>query len=187
MPITLYDSPEATTSPTADDFWRCWLGERAYFRRMCIRWLRGDRQEAEDVLSRGSLRALEYVRRHPGGVEKFRPWALRILHNLCLDTLEAAGRCTPEVDATRDDNDHAALECPVALPERVVYGHELRLALADALADLPPRLAAAFRLRCVDGLGYDEICRQLTITPENARKRVQQARAYLCGRLAHVA
>jgi RNA polymerase sigma factor (sigma-70 family) len=179
-------APVRRLSP--DDFWPRWLAERGYFRLMCVRWLRGNRQEAEDVLSRGALRALTHLRKHPDRVEKFRPWALRLLHNLCLDTLEAAGRCTHDLDAARDDDDDpAALECPVALPDRVVYGHELRLALSDALADLPPRLAAAFRLRCVDGLAYDEICRQLTISPENARKRVQQARAYLCGRLAHVA
>lgn len=176
----------AASRPSADDFWTRWLAERRYFLSMSSRWLRGHRQDAEDVLSRAALRAFAYLRNHPGGVEKFRPWALRILHNLCVDTIEDAQR-TLAVTDDEDDDETPKIECRVALPDRVVYGGELRVALSDAVGELPPRLAAAFQLRCVDGVGYDEISRLLSITQANARKRVQQARAYLSGRLAHVA
>lgn len=172
------------TRPSAEDFWTRWLADQPYFRRMCVRWLRGNRQEAEDVLSRGSLRALEYLRRHPGGVERFRPWILRILFNLCLDTVRAAGRCVAEPD---EGGDAPALTAPGASPDRAVYCDELRGALSGAFASLPPRLSVAFSLRVLDDLEYDDICRRLGITPENARKRVQQARARLRDRLAAVA
>lgn len=166
------------------DFWRRWLADRDYCLRMCTRWLRGDRQEAEEVLSRGSLRALEYLRSHPGGVEKFRPWVLRILHNLCIDTLSAAGRVEPHADP---EGDVPVLPCTCALPDRVVYREQLRDAIADAVASLPPRLEAAFVMRFVDDLDYEAMCRCLEISPENARKRVQQARAHLRDQLARVA
>jgi len=172
--------------PSAHDFWTRWLAEREYFRRMCVRWLRGDRQEVEEVLSRGALRALEFLRQNPGGVEKFRPWALRILHNLCLDTLKFAGRDII-VDPESEDDESSAVFSRDALPDREVFCGELRTALTEALAELPPRLWSAFCLRFVDDLAYDEICSQLGITPENARKRIQQARAHLREQLAAVA
>jgi RNA polymerase sigma-70 factor (ECF subfamily) len=180
-PPTREPDPNA---PTSHDFWRRWLADRDYCLRMCTRWLRGDRQEAEEVLSRGSLRALEYLRNHPGGVEKFRPWILRILHNLCVDTLSAAGRVEPHA---APDGDEPALPCTRALPDRVIYSEQLREAITDAVARLPPRLSTAFVLRFIDDLDYDAMCEHLDISPENARKRVQQARAHLRGELARVA
>lgn len=177
------DTPHAPHRPSTPDFWRLWLADREYFLRMCIRWLRGDHQEAEEVLSRGSLRALEYLRVHPDGVERFRPWVLRILHNLCVDTLCAASRALPDGDL---EDGEPALPCSGALPDRVVYREQLRSAITSAVASLPPRLSTAFHLRFVDDLDYDAMCRELGILPENARKRVQQARAHLRDRLVAV-
>lgn len=184
----LTNPPAPAESPalpplSAAEFWRRWLADRDYFLRLCIRWLRGNRHDAEDVVSRGSLRAFEYLRTHPGGVEKFRPWALRILRNLCIDTVRIAGRC---VDPEADDDDDAT-PCHGALPDRAVYCDELKDVLSGAFASLPPRLSNAFRLRFLDDLAYDEICQQLAITPENARKRIQQARQRLRGRLEDLA
>lgn len=149
---------------------------------MCTRWLRGDRQETEEVLSRGSLRAIEFLRSHAVVVQRFRPWILRILRNLCSDTMRAAGRRADTSDDVHDES--LAIPCRAALPDRVVYHEQLRGAIAGAVARLPPRLSAAFFLRFVDDLDYDAMCQRLAITPENARKRVQQVRARLRGQLA---
>lgn len=175
----------ATTCPTTDDFWRSWLAQRVYFRRMCIRWLRGNRQDADDVLSRGSLRALEFLRGHPGGVEKFRPWVLRILRNLCHDARLAASRCVEPAEGHDGESEEVA--CGGVLPDQVIYREQLRAAITGAVDGLPERLSTAFCLRYVDDLEYTELCCVLDITPENARKRVQQARARLRERLARVA
>lgn len=153
-----------------------------------MRWLRGNRHDVEDVLSRGSLNALDYLRRHPEGVAKFRPWTLRILHNLCVDTLKAAARRgaeLPDEDATGEPL--AALSCSNIPPDRAVYAGELHAALGGAIAALPPRLHAAFRMRYIDDMPYDQISRELAITRENARKRIQQARDVLRERLVRVA
>lgn len=168
--------------PSLHDFWRRWLAERGYFQRMCTIWLRGNRHEAEEVVCCGALRAVEYLHNHPDGVEKFRPWALQLLRNLCLDNLRVASRWV-SADAAEPV---VVIPCRDALPDRDVYRKELRAALTGAVARLPPRLSEVLTRRLCDGLEYDEIGRELGITQENARKRLQLARARLRERLDQV-
>lgn len=168
---------------TAEQFWTHWLDHRAYLLRLCLRWLRGNRADAEDVLSRGALKAIEFLRRHPGSVERFQPWVTRLLQNLCIDKLRGGQRqaaCLNDADVSEE----LALGITVGVPaERVIFRGQLGGAVSEALRTLPPRLKSAFYLRFVDDLGYPEISRRLAITPDNARKRVEQARRHLRTRL----
>jgi RNA polymerase sigma-70 factor (ECF subfamily) len=169
------------------EFWSCWMREKGFFLRMCARWLRCSPHDAEDVLSRGALKALGFLRAHPAEVEKFRPWALRMLHNLCIDSLRARNReCIVFVAHDGGDGEPQA---PARTPEpdRALLCDELGAALAAAVGSLPPRLQTTFRMRILDELPYDEISRRLAISQENARKRVQQARELLRERLGDYA
>ncbi len=168
---------------TADQFWGHWLCHRDYLLRICLRWLRGNRPDAEDVLSRGALKALEFLRRYPASVERFQPWVMRLLQNLCIDRLRGSqrqARCISDADV----NEELTIGVSVGVPaERVIFRGQLSGAVSEALRTLPPRLHSAFCLRFVDDLGYPEISRQLAITPANARKRIEQARRLLRARL----
>lgn len=175
--VTLHACSPAVV--TAEQFWGLWLRDREYFLRSCLRWLRGNRSDAEDVLSRGALKALEFLRRSPGSVERFQPWAMRILQNLCIDRLRGAQR---HADGMGDADVNEGLACTLT-PERMFFRGQLGSAVAEAVGTLPPRLKSAFCLRFVDDLGYDEISRRLVITPANARKRIEQARRFLRARL----
>jgi RNA polymerase sigma factor (sigma-70 family) len=173
-----------TCSPgvvTAEQFWSLWLRDRDYFLRTCLRWLRGNRSDAEDVMSRGALKALEFLRRCPGSVERFQPWAMRILQNLCIDRLRCAQRHAHGM-GDADVNEDLAHTSAIT-PERMFFRGQLGSAVSEAVGTLPPRLKSAFCLRFVDDLGYDEISRRLVITPANARKRIEQARRLLRARL----
>lgn len=172
----------APPGPACDhEFWRRFFADQELFFRMCVRWLRGNHHDAEDAISRGALRALDYHRRRPEKVVKFRPWMLRLLYNLCADMREAQDRYAE----LPSDDDEAGLAFASATlgPERVVYAHELREVLSSAVADLPRWLHAVFRMRLVDESDYTDICQAFEISPENARQRVQQARRHLRSRL----
>lgn len=163
----------------ADDFWRAWLGDRPFFARMCGRWLSGDAFEIEDVLSLGALKALHFVQSNPSAVRRFRPWALRILYNLCVDRIRARGRALvlySEDDAQEVD---APQRPAMSVPDHEVFRAELGEALARAIDALPQRLRETFELRFLEALPYEEISERLAISQDNARKRVQQARAFL--------
>lgn len=157
-------------------FWTYWLRDRGLFVRLCSRWLGGRSHDAEDIVSRGALKACDFLRRHDRWIERFRPWALRLLHNMCVDSFRG-----------RDRDREAALpsDCrsPAQPPEEQLLAREREAALAVAVAALPARLHAAFHLRVIDELSYEEVSRQLAISEDNARKRIQQARQMLRARL----
>lgn len=173
-----------TAEPGADrdaEFWRNFFAHRELCFRMCVRWLHGNRHDAEDALSRGALQALGYHRRCPGRIGSFRPWMLRLLHNLCIDIREAQDRT---IELPGDEDVHiAVLAGPGATPDRMLYAHELRGVLDQAVAELPAWLHTVFCLRLLDEVPYPEICDQFQISPENARQRLQQARRRLRSQL----
>lgn len=165
---------------TVGEFWEMWLVERDFFFKMCIRWLRGNRYDAEDVLSKGALNAAEYVRCHPAAVQRFRPWMLRILHNLCIDVMRARTRgaglekCAP-VEASRVVGEIRAPQNP----DQALLSREIADSIVEAASSLPPRLYEVFALRFINELPYEEISRTLMISPQSARKRIQQVREIL--------
>ncbi len=166
------------TSPETDDFWRSGLRERDFFVRMCRRWLPGQPHEIEDVLSHGALKALRYVQRNPGAVRRFRPWALRILYNLCVDRMRSRSRGVQ----LYSDEEEQVCESPRGCPARAdheVFRLELGAAIDRAIATLPSRLRRTFELRFIESRPYAEISAMLEISPANARKRIQQARNHL--------
>lgn len=172
------------SAENSDLFWGLWLRERPLLLRMCVRWLGGHHQEAEDILSRGALKAVRFLRTRPLEAGTFRAWALRIVHNLCVDRLRAGGRERArfvEVDA---ETTRLGWEGEAYAPERALLRGELGGLLDDAVASLPQRLRATFDLRVFEDRSYEEIAEAQAITPANARKRVQQAREHLRQRLA---
>lgn len=157
-------------------FWAQWLRDHDLFLRMCRRWLSGRPHDAEDIVSRGALKARDFLGRNGAWVERFRPWALRLLHNMCMDSFRG-----------RDRDREAALpaDCRslAEAPDQALLSRELEAALAGAVAALPERLHAAFRMRVIDEMSYEEVSERLAISQDNARKRIQQARQLLRERL----
>lgn len=170
---------EPVMDADGEDFWRLWLGEREFFFKMCVRWLQGNRHDAEDVLSKGALNAVEYMRHNPRVVQRFRPWMLRVLHNLCVDILRARTRGA-------EFEQQAPAEPTVLVggahgppPDHSVLRREIAASIRQAASGLPPHLYQVFALRFIDELPYDRISQALMITPQNARKRIQQVREIL--------
>lgn len=64
-------------------------------------------------------------------------------------------------------------------PEDALERREFWDVLRDCLSRLPPSLAGAFYLRELDGLGSDEICLAVGITPANLWARLHRARLLL--------
>lgn len=156
------------------DFWAVWLQHRDYLYRRCVRWLGGNQEDARDVLSKGAVNAAIYLRNHPSAVLQFRPWILRVLHNLCIDDIRARGRAMPGAAA------HESPAAPAgACPDQAALRGEIGRSIARAADTLPPHLHQVFMLRLVEEQPYEQIARTMAITPENARKRLQQARGLL--------
>jgi RNA polymerase sigma-70 factor (ECF subfamily) len=117
-----------------------------------------DRAEAEDVAQEAMLRLWRHA---PGwdrdGAASVRTWLYRVTANLCIDRL----RKTRPVGLS--DEVEVADDTPGA--EAQMQSEARRLALNDALMQLPDRQRQAVVLRHIEGLGNSEIARIMDIGP----------------------
>ena len=147
----------------------------AYADRLFMLLLRllGDRTEAEDVVQEVMLRAWRGISRFRGNSSYF-TWLYRIAVNEANRVLDKRARRPP---ATPIGADELQLPGPAADdPSRQAETSELRRALAQALAELPPPLRSAIVLRDVEGLSSQEAAEIAGIGQAAFKSRLHQAR-----------
>lgn len=113
---------------------------------------------------------------------RFSTWAYRVATNACLDELRRRGR-RPAPGLPDDDPDREAnvVDPAPALADRVTD----RLALDDALAQLPVEFRDPVVLRDVAGHDYAEIAALLGIPPGTVRSRIARGRSRLAEMLGN--
>lgn len=117
-----------------------------------------DPAEAEDVAQEAMLRLWRHAPGWDGaGGASVRTWLYRVTANLCIDRLR---RKRPEVLPPEAD---IADEAPGM--ETRLQNDARRMALDEALMQLPDRQRQAVVLRHIDGLGNPEIARIMDIGP----------------------
>ena len=147
----------------------------AYADRLFMLLLRllGDRDEAADVAQEVMLRAWQGITRFQGRSSYF-TWLYRIAVNEANRALAKRGRRPPSVPIGPQ-----ALDLPTSPaedPARQAENSELRMALARALADLPPPLRTAIVLRDVEGLSTQEAAEIVGVRQAAFKSRLHQAR-----------
>jgi RNA polymerase sigma-70 factor (ECF subfamily) len=108
-------------------------------------------------------------------------WLMQLLHNHCMNIRQSLRR-----------RDHMMQKISILShlqpewhpmvgesPEEVVSRQEILQNVHGAIGNLPPRLYETAQLRLVGDLSYREIATRLDLSPENARKRMEQARCLL--------
>jgi RNA polymerase sigma-70 factor (ECF subfamily) len=147
----------------------------AYAGRLFMLLLRllGDRGEAEDVAQEVMLRAWQGITRFQGQSSYF-TWLYRIAVNEANRALEKRARRPAGVPIGADE-----LQLPASAafdPSRQAENSELRRALGQALAELPPPLRTAIVLRDVEGLSTQEAAEIAGIGQAAFKSRLHQAR-----------
>ena len=110
------------------------------------------------------------------GRAAFTTWAHRVATNACLDELRRRARRPSPGLGDEDGAPRLHLEAPAGAHE----GLPDRMAIDDALAQLPLELRAAVVLRDLCDLDYAAIAELLRIPPGTVRSRIARGR----GRLA---
>lgn len=171
----------ASGDPAA--FWRLWEEHEKYLYRICLHQLGGVQEEAEDALGVLMVKLLEQLPRYADRIQNLRAWLTRITYNLCIDIRREKWNQHVESIDELTATDSAALLSPGESPEEAALRVESHRHIYCAIADLALKLKLPFLLHHLHDLSYNEVAVRLAISPENARKRGQLARAVLQERL----
>jgi RNA polymerase sigma-70 factor (ECF subfamily) len=144
------------------------------------RMLRGESALTEDLAQETFLRVLRGLPSFDvGGTARLSTWVLTIATRLALDHLRR--REPPLLQA-----DGGALPSALPQPDHDADRRVLAAALARAVEDLGAPFRAAFLLREVHGLTYEQIAEALVIDPGTVKSRLARARAALQAALAEM-
>jgi RNA polymerase sigma-70 factor (ECF subfamily) len=142
----------------------------------------GNAQDAEDVLQNTFLNALTHFSDFEGR-SSISTWLYRIAANEALMLIR---RKKPEVNIDDDRNGESDVSLMPTqfvdwstLPENELLSAEARIALDDAIQNLPDTLRLVFILRDIEGLSIKDAAEALDLTETNVKTRLLRARLNL--------
>ena len=165
---------------------RCLAGDRDAFegiyrqhagRLYNLAWrMASGANDADDLLQEIFLQAYQKLDSFKGDAS-LGTWLYRLAVNLCLDRLRSRqGRMAQLTDSIDEEGapELASREGPAEL-------NVTRIALEEAIGELPPSYRAAFVLHDVEGYQHDEIARMLDISEGSSKSLLHKARRKLRG------
>lgn len=146
--------------------------------RYALRLTGGSDADAAEVTQEALISAWKDLGRFEGR-SQLRTWLFRLVHRRAAD-LHRHRRATPIDD---DLLSHLVREAHDNPLQDVMDG-ELLQALQQALDELPWNQRAAWLLREIEGLSYDEIAGALSLSPDAVRGHLHRGRRTLAERMA---
>ena len=141
------------------------------------RYLVRDDSEAEDLVFRTFIQAIQHIREHRPE-SSFYGWLHAILLNFCRSVLRKEAKSpivtTPDIPDVADDGKSA--------PEQLVLKSDIHL-LRLAIVDLPLMMREVIVLRYFEELTLDEIARIVEAPVGTVKSRLFEAKRVLCGLL----
>ena len=166
-------------------FWSRWsLHEEELF-RICLRYMGGRHDDAEDAMASARCKALFSFCADASDLRLQRGWLIRLTKNLCIDDLRRRRHAELRTISTEETLEEIAdPRLNGASPERIFLTRERCQELRNAVNALPAHLRAVYQLRKYEEMEYAEIAVRLGVTGANARKRVQLASKAVKERIA---
>lgn len=145
--------------------------------------------EAEELFQETFLRIYKNLDNFRGGAS-FSPWAYRIAHNLCIDSLRRPDKRI-FVELEKDDSDEVSVldrmvneQSPN--PENELYRRQIGHSIQEAVQELPPKLRSVFVMYQYDHFPYEEIAVVLEIPLGTVKSRMHAALQQLSTKLRHL-
>jgi RNA polymerase sigma-70 factor, ECF subfamily len=154
------------------------VSHRAYLIRFARRKLR-DPMQAEDVVH-DVIEAVLSGRAAFGGRSALRSWLTGILKHKIVDLVRRdAGTDSLDEACDGGDDGPAMPTCPAPRPDEVAEQRQRLSQTMARIAALPAALRDVIRLRVLDELPTDEVCRRLGVSEANLFVRLHRARRQL--------
>jgi RNA polymerase sigma-70 factor (ECF subfamily) len=122
-----------------------------------------------------AYRALSLFR----GESAFYTWLYRIAVNTAKNHLVSRSRRPPATDVEIEDTETSEVVAPLReleSPESSLSTEKLKIAIDEAIEDLPEELKTAFTLREFSGLSYEDITEVMGCPVGTVRSRIFRAR-----------
>jgi RNA polymerase sigma-70 factor (ECF subfamily) len=146
------------------------------------RRIAGSTRDADDAAQEAMIRVVRNLDRFDGR-SSFGTWVYRIATNTSLDELRKRRR-RPQLHAVADP-DAPAPEPADELSHRLIEAVADRLAIDEALAELPDEFRVPVVMRDVGNLDYAEIADELGIPIGTVKSRIARGRRQLVERLGN--
>jgi RNA polymerase sigma-70 factor (ECF subfamily) len=180
-PLPYHRKFSVSTENNCHHFWQLWDSHQGYLYNCCLKCLNGNSHDAEDVVNHVMLKAWNQWIQSTNDIEHPKSWLSQITYNSCMDVCRKRQREAGKIHNIDDIQftDHPALTCNLTLPESQLLNLEMAAYINYKIASLPDRLRHPLILHCCQNKSYPDIAKQLTISEENVRKRIQKARKIL--------
>ena len=147
------------------------------------RRIAGSTRDADDAAQEAMIRIVRNLDKFDGR-SAFGTWAYRIATNTSLDELRKRKR-RPQLHSVTDDDRPGPPEQADELSHRVVESVVDRVAIDDALDDLPDDFRIPVVMRDVGDLDYAEIAAELDVPVGTVKSRIARGRKMLVERLGN--
>jgi RNA polymerase sigma factor (sigma-70 family) len=172
---------KALSPKNCRDFWQLWESYQDDFYNRCLQWMGGNFHDAEDALNQAMLKAWNEWTKSANKIIYPKAWLTRIIYNFCMDVHRKRKREATVIENIDDIKfaDHPAFASRIGFPESNILNLEMQAYLRHQIKSLPDRLRYPFILRCCQEKSYKDVAKELALSEENVRKRIQQARKIL--------
>ena len=147
------------------------------------RRIAGSTRDADDAAQEALIKIVRNLDRFDGR-SAFGTWAYRIATNTSLDELRKRKR-RPQLHVVGDDDDAGPPEPVDELSHREVDAVADRMAIDEALADLPDEFRAPVVMRDIGDLDYAEIAAELGVPVGTVKSRIARGRKLLVAQLGN--
>ncbi len=170
-----------TSTGASAEFWKVWVAHRDYLLHLAVRWMSGNRADAEDLLSRACIKAHDRYLRDENRIRNIRSWIARLLHNCCMDEHRKRLVRSRVLSQFHPDQINFLSLCITwqDIPEQVSDVNESIGEVFRVILGMPLRIRYPFVLRFIYQYSNHEVALLLSISEVNVRKRIQIGRSIL--------
>jgi RNA polymerase sigma-70 factor (ECF subfamily) len=162
-------------------FWQLWGQHQDYLYRRCLTWMGGNHEDAQEALSRATLKAWEKWQEYSGKITNPKAWLTQLTRNLCMDMHRERNRGARGVESIENlaEPEQECVASSIRSPESELLSCEKDNHIRRAINALPTKVRIPFILRYDEEMSYSEIAAKLAFSSEKVRKLIQQARVIL--------